>query len=667
VTWLYGPLQPVLDKPLEDLFRTDGYGQISTPRCALKKKPTLTKWRLSEIMLHKSLSAFSLLKQAAAAVHFEPSTQDTTPGPTVLPIPPRPMYKYTDGILPLLLSSGISAAREKSVRFHDQVEQFIAIDTTNDENYVVGSGSDKSAIDWDSDNNSDILEMRLKRPKFGPLSSVYETTKGGRTRKRRSKRVTIQKLPPTPLKLRSDPLETFLAARNKDRFRDFTWLRPFPLRETLLSAETLTCRRFGDNNNDKGQYIKCHSVNLPSLSDERRSEIEAWALNHLELSESKSPVTVSDADRCDITCCADREQHMGFVESLEDRDTWDNKMSIDPRRASELFENALRIVDDSERSEDFLEVCYDNLLEPLSPEERTQMLCSYPDNLSQISSNMVDSPNSITLMGAVDTLAARRSRQRKVALLKDISVDRPQNALGSHTSPVSSTPPAVAREIHMPERSLPAEGLQEIMIVTIEEHRKSELADIDPQSGTIEAGSSSPNISQYQTSESEGIGSDFSANNDHCDRIDDMYGDPENVLEEVLDPMRQTIVDRVMNEFWVLFNQTWSANITQHTGNSATVLSPSMGGMPATSQKSSGTTQRKRQRSEDEEPPDESNDKRPQQPGKGLCEGSDSGDRPRFACPFRKHNPRRYGVHSHSVCALSSWETIARVKYARRI
>jgi hypothetical protein len=53
--------------------------------------------------------------------------------------------------------------------------------------------------------------------------------------------------------------------------------------------------------------------------------------------------------------------------------------------------------------------------------------------------------------------------------------------------------------------------------------------------GQIEAGSSSPNTSQYQTSEFEGIGSDFSTNNHHCDIIDDMYEDPKNVLKEVLD------------------------------------------------------------------------------------------------------------------------------------
>ncbi|KAH8780531.1 hypothetical protein F5882DRAFT_259698, partial [Hyaloscypha sp. PMI_1271] len=33
-----------------------------------------------------------------------------------------------------------------------------------------------------------------------------------------------------------------------------------------------------------------------------------------------------------------------------------------------------------------------------------------------------------------------------------------------------------------------------------------------------------------------------------------------------------------------------------------------------------------------------------------------------FACPFRKHDPQKYSIHSHRVCALTSWDTIARVK-----
>jgi hypothetical protein len=33
-----------------------------------------------------------------------------------------------------------------------------------------------------------------------------------------------------------------------------------------------------------------------------------------------------------------------------------------------------------------------------------------------------------------------------------------------------------------------------------------------------------------------------------------------------------------------------------------------------------------------------------------------------LACPFRKHDPRKYTIYSSQVCALSHWGTIARLK-----
>jgi uncharacterized C2H2 Zn-finger protein len=33
-----------------------------------------------------------------------------------------------------------------------------------------------------------------------------------------------------------------------------------------------------------------------------------------------------------------------------------------------------------------------------------------------------------------------------------------------------------------------------------------------------------------------------------------------------------------------------------------------------------------------------------------------------FACPFRKHDRDKYDIHKHSVCAMSSWKSVARLK-----
>jgi hypothetical protein len=39
-------------------------------------------------------------------------------------------------------------------------------------------------------------------------------------------------------------------------------------------------------------------------------------------------------------------------------------------------------------------------------------------------------------------------------------------------------------------------------------------------------------------------------------------------------------------------------------------------------------------------------------------------DNTKFACPYRKHNPQKYGVQYWRSCALTPLETVARVKYA---
>jgi hypothetical protein len=37
-------------------------------------------------------------------------------------------------------------------------------------------------------------------------------------------------------------------------------------------------------------------------------------------------------------------------------------------------------------------------------------------------------------------------------------------------------------------------------------------------------------------------------------------------------------------------------------------------------------------------------------------------DELKLACPFRKHDRLKYSLHDFPVCALSSWDTIARLK-----
>jgi hypothetical protein len=132
-------------------------------------------------------------------------------------------------------------------------------------------------------------------------------------------------------------------------------------------------------------------------------------------------------------------------------------------------------------------------------------------------------------------------------------------------------------------------------------------------------------------------------------------------IAHILDPARQALIERIMDEFWVMFSQDWAARINQCSGGS-----PASGdgkGRGITGEVGSlSTFQQKRQRSDEEDLPDESGNKKPRRQGGGSCSPSKLGDPVRFACPFRKQDPQKYSIHSHRVCALTSFETISRVK-----
>ena len=78
----------------------------------------------------------------------------------------------------------------------------------------------------------------------------------------------------------------------------------------------------------------------------------------------------------------------------------------------------------------------------------------------------------------------------------------------------------------------------------------------------------------------------------------------------------------------------------------------------------STTTNGKRRR-DDEEGQDQSRDDstNPKQPRTLLSSPRNQEDNSKFACPYRKRNPRRYCVRDWRSCALTPLETVARVKY----
>jgi hypothetical protein len=133
----------------------------------------------------------------------------------------------------------------------------------------------------------------------------------------------------------------------------------------------------------------------------------------------------------------------------------------------------------------------------------------------------------------------------------------------------------------------------------------------------------------------------------------------DSVLPSTLEDMRQALVEHIMDEFWFIYAQEWT---TATSGNSPTSPNRNSDFRKLESMTPCQTFQRKRQRDDEEDQPDDNGDKNRRQQRDRPGPSSNSHRRGRFACPFRKHDCQKYSVYSHRVCALTSWDTIARVK-----
>jgi hypothetical protein len=143
----------------------------------------------------------------------------------------------------------------------------------------------------------------------------------------------------------------------------------------------------------------------------------------------------------------------------------------------------------------------------------------------------------------------------------------------------------------------------------------------------------------------------------------------------ILDRERRRLVDRVMEEFWGIFGDTLFADSESPVGSGSLVdgdqvsrnCSHAAGIASASSSslddQSTPSGEQKRKRDDEQEENDNGNNQKKQNPPDRSILPSAGVHTVRFACPFRKHNPRVYNMYKHRSCALSGWNTIARIKY----
>lgn len=130
-------------------------------------------------------------------------------------------------------------------------------------------------------------------------------------------------------------------------------------------------------------------------------------------------------------------------------------------------------------------------------------------------------------------------------------------------------------------------------------------------------------------------------------------------------PMKSRLIDKLMLDFCAIFDSNWPHGMRQHgsPGQSTSSITASESG--ATSRDSSSVRYGKRSRSYDgeDEEGDDHHERRKRTPIDKLPAVQEDNPLVRnFACPFRKHDPRKYSIQESPRCALKPQKTIARLK-----
>ncbi|KAH7326508.1 HEX2 protein-like protein [Stachybotrys elegans] len=240
VTWLYGPLQQG-PKVLHGTHTEPSSSSLSKADSLvnLNKKPILKKRSMSEVMLRKSLSTASLLKQATAAVQAQetrgilrPSLGRANTDYVTYPFSSRrASHGQWSSLEPSTESSGITSpsAERKHIHFNEQVEQCIAVDV---------KGDDEDEVDTDPILDSDSDDGVVMKPK---MSKKRMPLPRRRSKVAPSEGKIIAMLPSTTLKYREDtpePPET--AMKHSTGVARSPVLSPSSSQETLRPAKRST-------------------------------------------------------------------------------------------------------------------------------------------------------------------------------------------------------------------------------------------------------------------------------------------------------------------------------------------------------------------------------------------------------------------------------------------
>lgn len=188
--------------------------RLSKSNSFINKKPILKKRSMSEIMLQRSLSTSSLVKQAATAVQAQqkeglrrigrrPGLERATTDFVTFPFSSRGLSHDGTSLFPSTRSSGIGSpsGERKHIHFNEQVAQCIAVEVKGDDDDDDGLDTGPYPYDSDSDDGA-VMMKRTQSKKRRPIPKKAKKQKGNNGESK-----TIAMLPSTTLKYREDTPE----------------------------------------------------------------------------------------------------------------------------------------------------------------------------------------------------------------------------------------------------------------------------------------------------------------------------------------------------------------------------------------------------------------------------------------------------------------------------
>lgn len=252
VTWLYGPLQPACNRfasqqnsePVSRLSKSSSFlGNV--------KKPILKKRSMSEAMLQRSLSTSSLVAEAAEIAQKQriPTAQlerrkprpiigrKTSDLPTASSLMSRTTSREPTDYFTSRSTSGLHTpfdGEKKHIRFDDKVEQCIAIETKDGDDDEDDFNHNPWASQNDEDSSSDEGVVMMKRSRKNRRRPLSRTSSKTNVTTLKATNKTIEKLPSTTLKYRTDsPDVTEQQQSHSLGFWRSSRLSPSPSQETL--------------------------------------------------------------------------------------------------------------------------------------------------------------------------------------------------------------------------------------------------------------------------------------------------------------------------------------------------------------------------------------------------------------------------------------------------